>query len=154
MKIAALVTTLLIGASSAAMAAPSTSYAPEVRDHRTPEPYAPGIDHRMPQRPVAPARPTTLASNARLSRGHALIDVSSWKRFNSLELQAASGSMFVDKVVITFADGQTQVAEIDKQLGNGQSCATIDLAGRSRKIDKLVVYGRGGRRASLAITAS
>jgi hypothetical protein len=152
MKIAALVTTLLIGASSAAMAAPSTSYAPEVRDHRMPEPYAPGIDHRMPQRPIA--HPTTLASNARLSRGHAFIDVSSWKRFQSLELQAASGSMFVDKVVITFADGRTQVAQVDKQLGNGQPCATIDLAGRSRKIDKLVVYGRGGRRASLAITAS
>lgn len=156
MKLGILATALVLGLSSVAMAAPASEpCAPAAAQQYAPQAYAPTTyapevrDHRIPAPQPVRAMPVTLASAAPMSRGRALIDVSSNQRFSSLSLDA-KGSVFVSKVVITFANGQTQVTNLDKQI---TSCTSIDLNGRSHKIDKIMVYGRGGRRSSLAVTA-
>jgi hypothetical protein len=141
-KLAVLVTTLILGASSVALA-----------DHPTPNaPYAPS-DRVYRPRPFPTQSWTTLSSGRLSMRGRALVDVSSNERFEKLKLEAF-GAMFVDRIKIVFANGKSQVVEVDKRLGRrGESSLTIDLEKRSRKIDKIVVYGRGGRRAAFKLMA-
>ncbi len=139
-KIAALVTTLILGASTAALAAPNEPY---VRDHRAPYTQF---------RPQVPSW-TMLASNATLTRGKDRIAVSSSARFTKLKLEASRGSMFIDKVVITFANGERQTVNLDQTIGARRGAATIDLTGRSRQISKIVVSGRGGFRSGYSIAA-
>jgi hypothetical protein len=147
-KLAILVTSLVLGASSVALATPSatSAYAPsDIRDHRNP-----GYGRWTP-RPIAWS---TLSSHSSLSaRGRAVIDVSSRQRFTKLQLDA-NGSMFVDKVMIVFGNGQTQTVNLDARLMSRSAPLTIDLAGNQRAIDKVVVVGRGrGYRSSFALKA-
>ena len=139
-KIAALVTTLILGASTVALAAPNDSYA---RDRRAP------YTQFRPQMPSW----TLLSSNSSLARGKDRIEVSSTARFSKLKLEASRGSMFIDKVVITFANGQRQVVNLDKTIGARTGATTIDLEGRSRQISKIVVSGKGGFRAGYSLAA-
>ena len=161
-KIAALVTTLILGASSAALAAPGwdqSSYGPA--NDRTPagRPFRPDFrpnfrpDFRPDfRRPVQSW--TTLESNGSLMRGRDFINVSSSARFSKLKLEAnGRGSIHIDKLIITFGNGQKQVVHVNKTM-NGRSGATlIDVDGRSRNIDKVMVLGRGGYRASYSLAA-
>lgn len=139
-KIAALVTTLLLGASTAALAAPNEPY---VRDHRAPYTQF---------RPQIPSW-TLLSSNASLARGRDRIAVNSSARFSKLKLEAARGSVFIDKIVITFANGERQVVNLDKRIGARTGAMTIDLDGRSRQIAKIVVSGQGSFRAGYNLAA-
>ena len=157
-KIAALVTTLILGASSAALAAPGwadNSYGPA--NDRMPD----RSGERMPDRaqfgrPFRPTIPqwTTLESSGSLARGRDFINVSTSARFSKLKLEATGrGSIYIDKLVIVFGNGQKQVVNVDKRL-NGRSGATvIDVDGRARNIDKVMVLGRGGYRATYSLTA-
>jgi hypothetical protein len=150
-KLGILVTSLVLGLSSVALATPA-GYGTATRDHRGPA-IAPIVrDHRPPL--AQPARWSTLASNAKLTRGRALIDVSTKKTFTKLQL-TSTGPMFVDRIAVTFVNGRTRVIEVDKRLV-GRTALAIDLpglAGRSRVIDKLVIYGRGNARAVLTVKA-
>jgi hypothetical protein len=131
-KITALVTTLILGVSTAAMAAPN---GPSVRDHRAP------YTQFRPQLPSW----TMLTSNASLARGKDKIAVSSSARFTKLKLEVSGrGSLFIDKVVITFANGERQTVNLDKTIGARTGAEMIDLQGRSRQISKIVVSGKGG----------
>src|SRR5690349_12813180 len=102
MKIKALVTLLVLGSSSLALA---DSYGPTVRDHR--QPYAPPVTAPAPvvTAPQAPAsqfngyafwrkphlRPVLLANDTRIT-GWSMIDASAQNRtFTKLELKASSG---------------------------------------------------------------
>ncbi|CAN5904625.1 hypothetical protein BH11MYX3_BH11MYX3_16730 [soil metagenome] len=142
-QITALVTTLVLGLSSAAMAAPSYGGS-SVRDHRGPS--------SRPFRPQLPSW-TTLESNGSLARGKDRIEVSSRARFTRLKLEAARGSMFIDKVVITFANGQRQVVDLAKTIGQRSGAAMIDLQGQSRQITKITVSGKGSSRTSYSLLA-
>jgi hypothetical protein len=143
-KITALVTTLVLGASSAAMAAPGFhSYGPE--NNRTPI--------QRPFRPIVQSW-TTLESSGSLSRGRDMIDVSTNARFSKLKLESAGrGSLFIDKLVIVFANGQRQVVSVGKTIGARTGAAFIDLDGRSRQIDKVMVVGKGSWRGSYTLAA-
>jgi hypothetical protein len=143
MKITALVTTLVLGLSSAAMADSSSRKAPEQRDHRTPI--------AQPYRPAMPAW-TTRASSSSLHRGKATIKVATRARFSTLKLVADRGSLAISQLVITFANGRTQVVKLDKTIANNRS-ATIDLKGDSRQITKIVVKGKAGFRSSYSVLA-
>jgi hypothetical protein len=145
-KLAVLVTTLVLGASSVALAdhayAPSSS---EIRDHR-----APNYGRWTPR----PATWSTLSSHSTLLRGRAVIDVNSRQRFTKLSLDTLGGSMFVDKVLIVFGNGQTQTVDLDKRLASRSAPLMIDLAGNSRMIDKVIVVGKSrGYRSSFALKA-
>jgi hypothetical protein len=141
-KLAVLATTLILGASSVALAdhaTPNASYAPSDRAYRP--------------RPLPVPSWTTLSLGRLSMRGRALVDVSSNERFEKLKLEAF-GAMFVDRIKIVFANGKSQVIDVDRRLGRGgESSLTFDLEKRSRKIDKIVVYGRGGQRASFKLMA-
>lgn len=142
-KIAALVTTFVLGISGAAMAAPGYDgfHGPANRP-----PVA------QPYRPIAP-RWVTLASGDSLLRGRDMIAVNSLARFSTLKLQASSGSTFIDKVVITFANGQKQTVSLSKTLSARSGGTTIDLSGNTRQITRIQVVGKGGLRSSYSVLA-
>ena len=143
-KISAIVTALVLGASSVAMAAPGFGPA---------NTRAPMGQAYRPFRPV-PQSWVTLESNGSLARGRDHINVNTGARFSKLKLESASrGSLFIDKVIISFANGQKQVVELDKRLGNRTGAALIDVDGRSRQITRIVVMGKGGYRGTYTLSA-
>jgi hypothetical protein len=146
-KLAVLLTTLALG-STAALADPG--YAGKPYDGNLYTQNAGVRERHLPYRPHATW--STLAYGAKVSRRGSLIDVSSHERFAKLNL-SATGSMIVDRVVITFQNGATQLVDLNRRLGWGSSSIAIDLDGNARRIDKIAVYGRGGARASLKVMA-
>ncbi|HEY5922512.1 MAG TPA: hypothetical protein VIV11_12610 [Kofleriaceae bacterium] len=177
MKIKALVTMLVLGASSVALA---DTYGPTVRDHRSP--YRPPIAQPLPAPPVVQAphaqapvakfggrfgmgfwrkpaqqlRPVLLANDTRVT-GWSNISVASTNRmFTKLELKANSGRTDIDRVMITFGNGQRQVVSLRGRgdgLLNGNKSLTIDLEGGARNIKSVLLIGSSGRRASIDVLA-
>ena len=88
MKISAIVTALVLASSTAAMAAPQ--YAPEIRDHRMPPRF----------------ESWSLLGQGQLVRGKDTIRVHASK-VDKLKLESVRGMMFVDKLVVSFANGRT-----------------------------------------------
>jgi hypothetical protein len=141
MKIKALITTLVLGSSSLAVAAPA------VRDHRAPV-VAP-LWHRPAPRPL---RPVTLATSQNV-KGREVIRVSTSQRaFTKLELQSKKGRTKLDKVMITFANGGTQLIDCNALIKNGQKYS-IDLKGNARNIKSITLVGKSGKRALLDVVA-
>lgn len=169
MSLKALITTIVLGTSSVALAAPV------VRDHRTPAP-APApittIDHRStidinasadlrfgrpgyyPAPRPLPLSWVSLANDTKVN-GRTAIKVShSTRAFTKLELRAQQGNTKIDRVLITFGNGQTQTIALNKRLSKFQSAVSIDLAGNTRFISKVVLVGKSnGRRASVDVLA-
>jgi hypothetical protein len=174
MKIKALVTVLVLGSSSLALADHTApAYAPTVRDHRHPAPLpAPVVTPPVITAPavVAPVavegrfrfgwkqlRPVLLADNTRVS-GWSMINVASTTRaFTKLELKANAGKTDLDRVMITFGNGQRQIVSLrgnkDGKITASKSL-TIDLEGGSRNIKSVMLIGNSGRRASIDVLAS
>ena len=151
MKIKALITTLVLGSSSVALAAPS------VRDHRPPAGAVVAQAHVQPaygwNRPAPrPMYPVTLASAQKLSGREVIRVAPSQRAFTKLELRANAGRTKLDKVMITFANGRTQLVDCNKLLTGGERFS-IDLKGNARNIKSIVLVGSSGRRASLDILA-
>ena len=133
MKLGIMLATLITGASSIALAAPA--------DHAPP--YAVRGDGNAYGRwNRGNHQWVTIGSGKLSARGRRMVDVSSARSFETLKLEA-NGRMFVDKIAITYGNGETQLVQLAKRLGRGDSALTIDLEGRARKIDKIVVFGRG-----------
>lgn len=160
MKIATLVTSLVLGMSSVAAAAP---HAPAVHANPVAARYTPPMVRPQPQqrpmvRPLPQHTRWTLLDTSKPSRaGRQVIDVNSRRGFTKLKLEATRGVAMIDKVLITFANGRTQVVNVDKRLsGFGYSSFTlIDLNGNgSRQIDKIVILSKSGTRASYSISAA
>jgi hypothetical protein len=146
MNIKAIVTTLILGSSSLALAAPT------VRDHRAPAPaFQP--TYQAPYRPAPRPmiRPVVLKNDARV-QGRDVIRVNNTRAFTKLELRSQSGRTQLDKVLITFGNGQSQVIDCNKTL-NGNEAFSIDLAGNARNIKKIVLVGKSGRRAAIDVIA-
>ena len=149
-KLAIIVTSLVLGTSSLALADHDTAIAPG-------KPYAPSElgDHgnHFGWRKPRPQHWSTLASNMMLSRGRTTIDVDSKLRFSKLSLDA-NGSLFLDKILIVFANGERQVVKVDKRLGRYSDPLVIDLDGRSRMIDNVMLVSKNTRfRSSVTLKA-
>lgn len=137
MKIKALVTMLVLGTSSVAMARPAAppAFAPEVRDHRD-------LRDRDTRTPPRFERWSLLASS-HLSRGRAIVPVNTTK-IDKLKLELVGpGSLFVDKLVVTFRNGRSQTIEVDKWVTQRSFAAIVDLEGANRKVTSIAVHGRG-----------
>lgn len=164
MKINALIATLVLGSSSIALA----DHAPTVRDHRTPiaRPLPAPIAQPAPVTQVTPmpyqgsfglrwqrpARPLLLANDTHLA-GRALIQVpSSARAFTNLELRSNNGRTSIDRVLITFGNGQRQFLSLNKVV-NGKNTVTIDLPGGSRNIKSVMLIGNSNRRATIDVVA-
>ena len=147
MNIKALITTLVLGTSSVALAAPT------VRDHRTlPAPHA--QPYRPAPRPTGYAYPVKLAAAQKVD-GREVVRVSpSTRAFARLELRSISGRTKIDKVMITFANGGTQIVDCNKLLANGE-IYSISLKGSpvARNVKSIVLVGSSGRRGALDLIA-
>lgn len=162
MKIKALITTLVLGSSSLALAAPAYQApyaAPAVRDHRQPAPL-PAPRPAPPQygfgwqKPVA--RPVLLANDTRVNGRSNIKVAQSARMFTKLEIKAQNGRTDLDRVLITFGNGQTQTVQLAGKLNgvlNAKKSLTIDLNGGARNIKSVMLIGSSGRRASIDIVA-
>src|SRR5579862_9081538 len=109
MNTKALIATLLvIGSSTAALADPM------VRDHRDNDDAQAEIvrDHRLP--PIS-----VLSQNDKLATGKSVTKVSSWRKFDKLELAPTNGKSDIDKVIVRFSDGRSEVVMENKTIEPG-----------------------------------
>lgn len=167
MSLKALITTIVLGSSSVALAAPV------VRDHRTPAP-APitTIDHRNtidinasaqlrfgrpgyhPAPRPQPLSWVSLANDTKVNGRTAIKVAQGTRAFTKLELRAQQGNTKIDRVLITYGNGKTQTIDLNKRLSKFQSAVSIDLNGSSRFVTKVVLVGKSnGRRASVDVLA-
>ena len=169
MKIKALIATLVLGSSSVALA---DSYGPTVRDHRkpilqplpapAPAPTPAPVQVAPVQYPYAVGwmrhvvRPMLLANDTRVA-GRALINVSAGTRtFSKLELKAQNGRTDIQRVLITFANGQRQIVTLNGRrdgIVNQNKSLTIDLNGGARHIKSVMLIGTSNRRATIDVLA-
>lgn len=154
-KIKALITTLVLGTSSVAMADTSLSFhaegswglpqvsAPVVRDHR-----APTIGYQQPAPAFARGTWISLAEPMTLRRGGATIDLSSRARLNQIRLQSASGSSFIGTVTVQFVGGASQVVTLNQWLDARNPMAQFNL-NRTTQVDAIIINSarnyRGGK---------
>jgi hypothetical protein len=130
MSLKAIVASLILGTSSIALAAPN---APA---------FAPAVvrDHRMPPRYQA----WSYLASGQLVRGRDTIKINSLAKLDQLKLDlVGAGSMYVDKLVVTFGNGRSQTITLNKSLTQRSSSITVDLKGNDRKVTAITVLGRG-----------
>ena len=179
MNIKAIIASLVLASSSAAIAAPAVTVV--ARDHRAEASLAIRPVYTPAAQPVyAPvytpvaqpsyhpgwrrAQPVTLASGLRFSPANAdRASISVGRQagqFGSLQISATSGSNLIKLINIEFADGSHQtVRNVNRTLVGNQSM-TLDLDGDRRAIRSITVYGsdlnNGWRRnrGSFAVTAA
>jgi hypothetical protein len=132
MNLKAIIATLVLGTSSVALAAPnSPAFAPQVRDHRG--------DRRMPPR----FERWQQIGTGSLVRGRDLVRVNTSK-IDKLKLELVGpGSMFVDKLVVSFGNGRSQTIEVDAWVTARAGTAALDIKGANRNITSIAVIGRG-----------
>jgi hypothetical protein len=111
-----------------------------------------GID-RDRRMPPAMLQWKTLEASKKISNKQT-INIGGREAFSRLKLEAARGSTFIDKVVIVFGNGMRQVVDLDKTLANREAPLFIDLDGKNRRVTKVVVYGKSGRRAAINLLAA
>ena len=178
MNIKALITMLVLGSSSVAMARPVTvsgtaeaswtygtapGRAPIVRDHRdyrdhrapAPSPAYQAdyhASHRSP--PFVPVW-TTLGAMNRIADGEMSFAVNPYAgRFTMLKLQSSAGKSLIYRVKIQFANGRTQVVELNQYLTAASPMIKIDLAGEgARSIKNVTVVGRNARMSAYSVLA-
>lgn len=175
-KTTALLTVLALGASaSVAMASPSRSYAPTTGAR-----YA-ALDHSRSARNVdqdrfgrldrdrgwttsgtgddsGPRRyrPTWTALGAPLQltrTGNQSVEVNDRGTFTQLRLMDIGGTARLDRLVIKFADGSTQVEDLRHVLDHNQDYLEVTLDGNNRQIDCITVLGTSGGRSNLQVYA-
>jgi hypothetical protein len=165
MNIKALITTLLVlGSTSVALARPATTSghagAPVVRDHRAHTPSAPVFEpahrgsYQSYSRRFVPLW-ATLGVESRIVDGEMAFHVNPYRgRFTTLKLQSSSGKSLIYRVKIQFANGRTQVVELNRYLNAGSPTITIDLAGdAARAIRNVTVVGRNARQSAYSVLA-
>jgi hypothetical protein len=148
-KLTALITTLVLGASSVAMAQPSSFHARSSRfDDRFDR------DQRFDRRDL-PRRYrsswVSLAEPMHLSRGRDTIDVNLRGTFTQLRLQTAVGTSYIERVIVRFADGSRQVVEVRRAVDPYHRMLQFLLDGNNRRIDRIVVIGRSHRDAAIQV---
>lgn len=89
-----------------------------------------------------------LTSPLHLDRGRTMIDVNQRRAFQQLRLQQTSyGMTVVDRVIVRFENGERQVINVNQRLSTRNPMINIDLDGRMRRVDRIIVLGdsrRGG----------
>jgi hypothetical protein len=150
MNIKALITMLVLGSSSVAMARPVT-----VSGHAGASIVAHQPEYRSPP-PFVPQW-VTLGTESRIIDGAMSFRVSPRlrrDRFSMLSLERTSGKSLIYQIKIQFTNGRTQVVELNKYLNASNPILSIDLAGdRSRSIRNVTVVGRNARQSGFKVLA-
>lgn len=147
----AIIATLVLGASGAAVAdpGPSVTFRGEARWGNEPQPVQTyqrdrDRDHRRPWRNNTWV---ALTSPLQLDRGRTMIDVEQRRAFTQLRLQTTNGMSKIDRVIVRFENGERQVIQVNQRLSPRNPMVNIDLDGRMRRVDRIIVMGdsrRGG----------
>jgi hypothetical protein len=149
MMLKALITTLVLGTSSVAMARP---VAPNYQPTPVYQPYRPAPVYRAP---AHRSSWVTLGSVNHIANG----EMSFWmgrtmnERFSTLKLKSGAGKSLIQRVLIQFANGRTQTVDVNQYLNASNPTITIDLQGRERAISKVTVIGRNARQSSFSVLA-
>lgn len=106
------------------------------------------------RRPLPMPVEWTTLSTAKKIQNKQTIAVNGRQAFSKLKLEASMGKTFIDKVVIVFGNGTRQVVDLDKSLAMREAPLLIDLEGKNRRVSKVVVYGKSGRRAAINLLAA
>ena len=169
-KITALAGLLAVAAPAAAMASPGRSFdrsfdrsgaVASARAART----SARFDHREPldrgwrsraRDDFGPRRyrPTwvPLSASLELGRfGRGAIEVYDPNTFTQLRLQTASGVARIDRVIVEFADGTAQVANVRRVLDSRSDLLEIELDGNNRRIARVLVSGDGAHCGALQV---
>ena len=157
---------LVIGSSSLALAQPAAQGgvtvegSVDVRDHRTPEYFAPTpapvvvaqtSDFRRPLPPIRVPQMKMLANDTKIARfGRDTLTFARPMKLQSIKLQGETGKTSVSEVAIKFANGRQQIVQENQLLTKG-GCIDIDLAGNVRNVTGIVIYGSSGARASFDV---
>ena len=99
-------------------------------------------------------RPTwvPLATSMELAGiGRDTIRVRDPNTFTQLRVQVASGAARIDRVIVRFADGSSQVAELDRVLDDRNDLVELPLDGNNRRIAQVTVIGDGDRCGGLQL---
>jgi hypothetical protein len=83
--------------------------------------------------------------------GRDTIRVSDPSTFTQLRMQVASGVARIDRVIVRFADGSRQVAELDRVLDDPNDLVELPLDGNNRRIAQVTVIGDGDRCGGLQL---
>jgi hypothetical protein len=141
----AIIATLVLGASSVAVAQPAVTVRGEARWGQ-PDRYQTYERDRRPH-----WRNNTwvaLTSPLQLDRGRTMIDVNQRRPFQQLRLQQTThGMTHIDRVIVRFENGERQVIAVNQRLSTRNPMINIDLDGRQRRVDRIIVMGdsrRGG----------
>jgi hypothetical protein len=145
----AIIATLVLGASSAAVAdpGPTITVRGEARWGQ-PQPV------QTYQRDTRWRHNTwvALTSPLYLDRGRTVIDVNQRRPFHQLRLQQTSrGATKIDRVIVRFENGQRQVISVNQRLSTRNPMINIDLDGRQRRVDRIVVMGDSRRGGALQV---
>jgi hypothetical protein len=137
-KIKALITTLVLGTSSIALADPGFA----VRDHRD--------DVRTAM--YRPARPSwiALSSPMMIDSGKNAIKLATPSRYSQLRLQATAGSSYIKSLTVRFSDGTKQELAINKTLDPRSPMIELPVSSRA-SVDRVVIKGSTNRRASVQL---
>jgi len=147
-KIKALITTLVLGTSSIAAAAPGIAFKASttvVRDHRVDARPTPAM-YRLPVRPAWIA----LSSPTQLDRGRNAIKVATPSRYSQLRLQATAGSSYVKSITIRFTDGTKQDLAINRTLDARSPIVELPVSSRA-SVQRVVIKGSTNHRASVQL---
>lgn len=167
MNFKALITTLVLGSSSIALADPSWSGGVSVqgsigmrgnhdgdaddyvRDHRVPLPvYQPA----PAPLPIYQPQWVQLVRSAQLVGNRQIFDLDTTQQFRKLQLRSIEGMTHIERIVVKFRSGRVEVLRPDVTLDAKNCDVTLSLQLHGR-IDTLQVFGRGGRYGRYSILA-
>ena len=171
MNIKALITALVLGSSSLALASPSWSggvqvttasrygHGPVVRDHRGwgEEQPAPVVrDHRGDfdgDRDRDGSRNWVELNQVAMANGHEAVYLNSNERFSTVMIKSATGCTNISEIHIGYANGEVQIVrDVDQRLDGSNPMMTVALDQRS-PVRRIVIYGNGDRGASNTVFA-
>lgn len=99
-------------------------------------------------------RPTwvALSTSMQLTRGgQDSIRLRDPGTFTQLRMQITGGVARVDRVIVRFADGSSQVAELGRVLDDRNDLLELPLDGNNRRIDRVTVIGNGDHCSGLEL---
>jgi hypothetical protein len=159
-KLKAAIFTAILGTSTAAMASPSLSWsadaqfswgntgAPVIRDHRTT--VTPAAYHQAPSSSAF----IKLAGYLDLAEGRDMLRLNQDLRdANSLTLRANSGMGYIEKVVVRYRRGRSEVISVNQWMTSRRAAITVPLHG-NRAIDSIMIVGSPSGRLSYQVFAS
>lgn len=157
-RLGILITSLVLGASSVA-AADSFEYRESGWSRAAKAQYRGDVRERQVRRyqrdDFGPRRYrhawVALSPHVELRDGREVIRVRDRGTFTQLRLQAAAGAVYVDRVVIHFADGSRQVERVRQRLDRRNPRLEILLDGNNRRVERISILGDARRDGAIQV---